>query len=120
MILQGHAGYIVSLLVSCTDEDDLHDVITLLKGVVTKWKAIGTAFRLKQSKLREIQVANHGNPEDCLRSVLDNWLNRNYNVTKFGEPSWRRVVEVVADPAAGDNVVLARSIATAHSCKFIV
>ena len=40
---------------------------------------------------------------------------RNYNVERFGEPTWRAVVKVVAHPAAGDNCALALSIAKQHS-----
>lgn len=89
----------------------------VLVDVIAEWKVIGVAFRLKPSKLKEIEDSNRGNSKDCLLDVLINWLNRNYNVTKFGVPSWRRVVEVVADPAAGNNVVLATSIAKKHQCK---
>ena len=87
--------------------------------VLSSWKAIGVAFRLKASKLREIEEVNRGNLKDCLIDILTNWLNRNYNVDKFGEPSWRRVVEVIANPAAGDNTVHAKSIADAHQCKCV-
>ena len=33
---------------------------------------------------------------------------------RFGEPTWRAVVKVVAHPAAGDNCALALSIAKQH------
>ena len=99
------------------EEDDLYEVLEALMELVSVWKVIGVAFRLKMSKLNEIEEANHGNLRDCLINVLTNWLNRNYNADKFGEPSWRRVVEVIANPAAGNNTEHAKSIAYAHRRK---
>ena len=40
---------------------------------------------------------------------------KNYNVERFGEPTWQAVVKVVGCPAAGDNCALALTIATQHS-----
>ena len=84
--------------------------------MISKWEMIGLAFGLKSSKLKEIE-AERSKLDGRLIDVLRNWLNRCYNVKKFGEPSWRKVVEVVADPCAGDNLVLAKTIAEAHQCE---
>ena len=79
---------------------------------------IGIAFGLKSSKLEEIE-ANRSNLKGRLVDVIKNWLKRSHNVSKFGEPSWRKVVEVVADPCAGDDLVLATAIAKEHQRKLI-
>ena len=50
----------------------------------------------------------------CLTSMVTEWLKRNYNVKKFGEPTWQKLVEVVGHPAAGANKALARDIAKKH------
>ena len=39
---------------------------------------------------------------------------RNYNVERFGEPTWQRLVEAVGHPAGGANMALARDIARRH------
>lgn len=97
----------------------MHDLLKALVDVSAKWKVIGVAFRLKSGKLKEIAASNQtGNPSDCLYEVLVNWVNRNYNTERFGEPTWRRVVEVVADSSAGDNAALARTIAMDHQREF--
>ena len=85
-----------------------------LSEVISKWKLIGVGFGLKLSKLDEIEEKNRGDPMKCFLYVLTSWLNRNYNTSKFGEPSWRQVVKVLASPVAGDNVFLATSIAKLH------
>ena len=99
------------------EEDDLSFVLDALNEVVSQWKIIGVHFGLKLSKLNEIEEANRGDLKKCFLDMVTNWLCRNYNVKKFGEPSWRKVVEVMANPAAGENAVLATAIATKHPCE---
>ena len=99
-----------------SEEDDLHNVLKALLEVISKWEMIGIAFGLKPSKIEEIE-AERSNLKGRLVDVLKNWLKRCYNVDKFGVPSWRKVVEVVADPGAGENLVLAKTIAEAHQCE---
>ena len=83
--------------------------------VASSWKAIGTGLRIDSGHLNIIQESNPGKPKECLSEMLTCWLNRNYNVERFGEPTWRAVATVVARPAAGDNCALALSIAGKHS-----
>ena len=40
--------------------------------------------------------------------MLNNWLKGNYN---FGERTWQKLVEVVAEPAGGNDKELAKEIA---------
>ena len=46
--------------------------------------------------------------------MVKEWLKRNYNVERFGEPTWQWLVKVVGDPAGGADKALARHIATRH------
>ena len=39
---------------------------------------------------------------------------RNYDVHKFGEPTWQQLVEAVGHPAGGANMAHARKIARRH------
>ena len=64
-----------------------------------------------------IQADNCGDSKKCLSEMLTCWLKRSYDVKRFGEPTWRAVVKVVADPAAGDNHAHALSIAGKHRGK---
>ena len=52
-----------------TEDEDLSDLMTVLAGVASKWKLIGTAFRLKSDKLDQIDIACPGSPEECLLEV---------------------------------------------------
>ena len=100
-----------------SDLDDLFDVQKELNPASAKWKSIGIALRLKPNTLDGINTCNNGDPISCLTSMVTEWVNRNYNVEKFGEPTWRWLVEAVGDPAGGANVALARDIARRHKTR---
>ena len=98
------------------DIDDLFDIQSELLDVESKWKSIGKALRLKRSLLDSI--AAHGKEEvDCMEEVLTEWLNRAYNVPRFGPPSWKLLVAAVAHPNGGDNRALAKQIARKYNGK---
>ena len=46
--------------------------------------------------------------------MLTEWLKKNYNVKKFGEPTWQMLVKTVGSRAGGGNNALAEKIATSH------
>ena len=94
--------------------DDLFDVKRELTLVSANWRSIGIALRLNHNTLEGIQAKNSSDPTVCLTSVVTEWLKRNYNVKKFGEPTWQWLVETVGDPAGGANRSLARDIAKRH------
>ena len=95
-------------------DDDRHNILTKMMPVADSWKAIGTGLGIASGRLNTIQDSNSGKPRERLLEVLTCWLNRNYNVERFGEPTWRAVVKVVAHPAGGDNHALALNIAKQH------
>ena len=96
-------------------DDDHFDILAEMMPVAGNWKTVGRSLRIDSGHLNIIQETNSGKPKECLSETLTCWLNRNYNVERFGEPTWRAVVRVVAHPAAGDNCALALSIAGKHS-----
>ena len=102
-------------LTSHVGQDDHFDILTEMMQVASSWKAIGRGLRINPGRLETIYENNSGKPKECLSEMLTCWLNRNYNVERFGEPTWRAVVKVVAHPAAGDNCALALTIAEQHS-----
>ena len=85
-----------------------------LNPVAAKWKNVGVALQMKTDTLESIQVGNSGDPAACLTSVVTEWLKRNYNVEKSGEPTWQQLVEAVGHPAGGANKAVARDIARRH------
>ena len=107
--------YLLQYLSLSEGEDDLFGLLTEMMPVVRSWKAIGIGLGIGCGRLGTIQTDNPGNSRMCLSEMLSCWLQRNYNVERFGEPTWRAVVKVVAHPAAGDNCTLALNIAKQHS-----
>ena len=97
--------------------DDLFDVQKELYPVSAKWRNIGIALRLNPNTLDRIQAEKNSDSTACLTSVVTEWLKRNYKVEKFGEPTWRWLVEAVRDPAGGENMALASDIARRHKAK---
>ena len=85
--------------------------------VSAKWRSIGVALRLKANTLDVIKDENSGNTTACLTSILTEWLKRNYNVKRFGEPTWQWLVKAVGDPAGGAHTALARDIARGHKAR---
>ena len=88
-----------------------------LNSIAATWKSIGLALRLKPDLLDTIEAAKTGNPTACLSATLKEWLKRNYNVKKFGQPTWQRLVEAVSHPVGGANVALATKIAENHKAR---
>ena len=88
-----------------------------LSPVSAKWMSIGIALRLDPNILDGIQAKNSGDPSTCLSSVVTEWLKRNYNVERFGEPTWQWLVDVAGDPAGGAHMALAREIARRHKLR---
>ena len=84
-----------------------------------KWKAIGRGLRLTPGQLDTIKAAHPGDPTECLSAALTDWLRKSYDSRRHGEPSWKKLVEVVAHPAAGNNVELAHRIAAKYNVKFM-
>ena len=84
-------------------------MINELGGVRAKYKDIGYFFGLPPDTLDDIARKSSDNTE-ALQFVIVEWVRRNYDVERFGRPSWRKVVEAVAYV----NELLARSIAKKH------
>ena len=52
--------------------------------------------------------------------MVTEWLKRNYNVERFGEPTWQWLVDVVGDPAGGAHMALAREIARSYKLEGMI
>ena len=87
-----------------------------LNPVSAQWRSIGTALRLSTS-FTDCIGAKNNDPRTCLSSVVTEWLKKNYNVERFGEPTWHWLVEAVGDCAGGANMALARKIARKHKAR---
>ena len=84
-----------------------------------RWINVCFALRLLPSHEDTIAKSCHGIPEDCLRKVLSKWLQRCYDTTRHGLPTWRMLVAAVANSTGGDNPGLAREIARNHPGEYV-
>ena len=98
-----------------TDEDDLCDIMEELESMISKWRTIGMALGLKQDVLDAISHAPQNDDQMLMTKMLTEWLKRNYNVSKFGKPTWEKLVKVVKARVGGNNTALAQAIAVKHS-----
>ena len=78
------------------------DVKSELLPVAARWKNIGQVLGISDSKLQTIET-NKSPVEDYLTEILRVWLNKAYNVEKYGEPSWQILIKAVKNPSGGDN-----------------
>ena len=94
--------------------DDFFNVKKELITVAANWMDIGSALRLKPDTLDNTETRCSNDPRWCLDLIVKEWLKRNYNVGKFGEPTLQKLVKAVNSTAGGANTVLARDIAGRH------
>ena len=95
-------------------EDDIHDVYREVFSQKENYFMLGMGLGLPLQELKKIET---GYPQDLARAfneMLQVWLKQSYNIDRHGPPTWRRLVEVVDDPAGGNNHALAKKIASNH------
>lgn len=89
-----------------------------LSPIMSLYLPLGRALRLFPDELESIQdkyPEDKSDAEKALNDVMLLWLyHQNYNVKRFGLPTWRMLVEAVAHPLGGKNHEVARKIAINH------
>ena len=83
----------------------------------SKYYDIGIGLRLKGDALRDIESSSSQTPREALRKVISAWLDKKYNVLKFGPPTWRCLVKVVDSKVGGNDHDLAKEIASNHPAQ---
>ena len=100
------------VIIAAGDTDQVMDEVTTL---AESWQKMLISLHLPSLKKSTIAAAHPTDPSACLRTVIVLWLQREYDVEQYGPPSWRSLVEAVADPAGGCDNDLAESIAGKYS-----
>ena len=75
---------------------------------------VGLMFGIRYTYLEEISTTYREKPRECLKKALAQWLKQAYNTDENGLPTWKKMVEVAADPIAGNNPALAATLARNH------
>lgn len=81
---------------------------TLLK-VATKWVAIGILLGIPYDRL--LLIEDEDDLEKRVSKLVEDWLEKRRH---GGEPTWQKLVEVIASKAGGDHQALARRLASDH------
>ena len=89
--------------------DNLFDVTYELQDVAVNWRGIGLALRLRDPDLGAIAVGDK-TVYGCLTDMLRLWLNKRYDVIKYGEPSWEMLENAVRVRVGGNNPAIADQI----------
>ena len=91
-------------------EDDFHEVYHELENIKARYYHLGIALGLPPGELEAIRKAHSQDMEVALTQVLLLWLRQQYNVEKFGRPTWQKLRKTVD----GENHTLAEKIAEKH------
>ena len=81
--------------------------------MAVRWRNIGLALHLEDPKLSIIQE-NNADVTTRVTDMLRQWLNKTYDVERFGQPSWQMLAEAVKSQAGGNNPALAAEMARKH------
>ena len=97
-----------------TEIDDQHDVESEVIDIAPEWKGFGLALRLAPTLLNKIEKESGSNVDNCLRNVVSMFLQQKYEISKYGCPTWRKIIQAVKHRTGGSNPALAFKIANNH------
>ena len=95
------------------------DVLEAVLPIKSVYFAFGRSLRLRPADLRSIEekYPNESDTERALSDTLELWLQKKYNVERFGHATWRMLVEAVNQKTGGNNQKLAKEIASNHPAR---
>ena len=67
------------------------------KKLSAHWHDLGAHLGLDVDDLECIRKDNRNDSKACLKKALYEWIKQNYSTTKYGLPSWKTLLEAVAD-----------------------
>ena len=108
---------VVFFLLFCVDvfkaADSLSYVLAALAdGIPGKWDSIGIYLGLPYKVIERCRLED--TLDEKIRSMVIAWVRGKYDVEKFGQPSWRKLVEAIAHKSGGYNKRLATNLAPKH------
>jgi len=112
-----HSIYIILPCVLFTHtvaENDFYDVWEEIFGLAGEWRSVLSVLRIYPSVKSTIGTKYNNDPSACLEAGVLAWLRKDFDVKKYGLPSWQTLVKAVANPTGGKNTALAQKIAQNH------
>ena len=95
-------------------EDDFRDVYETVASIRANYYRLGIGLCLPIAELQTIHKSCGQDVVQAFTEVLLAWLRQQYDVKKYGLPTWRMMVKVVNNAAFGNNPALAEEIANKH------
>jgi hypothetical protein len=96
-------------------EGDFREVYReLVVNISAKYYNLGIELGLHPGQVDAIRKIHSQDVEQALNQVLLLWLRRQYDVDKYGPPTWQRLRKAVDSPSGGGNPALAEKIAEKH------
>ena len=106
-VAQCHSLTFIPKSTHAAAEDDFHEVYHELENIKARYYHLGIALGLPPGELEAIRKAHSQDMEVALTQVLLLWLRQQYNIEKFGCPTWQKLRKAVD----GENHTLAEKIA---------
>ena len=94
----------------------MNDIVAVQEEIMdasAQYYDIGIKLGLKSDDLNVIKDKDP-DQRTAITMILSRWLKRQFNVQKYGEPTWKSLVAAVAHRNGGNNAVLAMKLADKH------
>ena len=105
----------VTIIYNLTGVDVKNEVVLALEPVSAKWKEIGIILGAKYNFLDELYLSDEKSIES-IKSIVNKWLKGNFD-ERFGDPSWKKLVEAIGAKTGAANSAHAQEIAQQHPSK---
>ena len=104
------------LLLYTIAEEYLPDILEELIPIIPRYYSLGRSLRLDPHQLNKIRKTYllENDAEQALNDVLFLWLSKQYDTDRFGSPTWQALIIAVAERLGGNNIALARKMASNH------
>ena len=100
----------------------MSNVLEAVRPIKSVYFSLGQCLQLEITDLESIRKVNpnESDTEQALTDILRLWLQRKYDVGRFGPPTWRMLVEAIEREPGGNNPELAKKIASDHPATGII
>ena len=89
--------------------DRLVNVLNALERVID-WHSLGLQLGILYPTLEKIKENNRENVDKCKKAVIAAWLNKEYDVLKFGVPLWsvlKAALRKIKENVVADQIIVA-------------
>ena len=98
---------------------DLSKVFDAVYNCRAKWRNLCLTLGISDNDLSAIEEQSD-DPGVCLRKGLNCWLKEAYDTKEHGQPTWRGLVDALANSSGGDDHCVAMDIAKEHRGMIIL